>query len=76
MSVPDSAELTADLRKLAAEVSVKMTLCQRTGQLSRYRRLHEAREALYAAIHIPARDERQLTLETATEGQPDARANG
>lgn len=73
MSLLDSAELTADLRKIAAEVSVKMQACQRTGQLSRYMLLHDAREALYKAIRIPSRDERQLTLESATEGQPDAK---
>lgn len=71
MSEGESAFLKSDLQKLAAEVSVKMNTCQRTGQLSRYMHLSQARDSLYAAIHATASDERQLTLD-ATEGQPDA----
>jgi hypothetical protein len=75
MSEIDASCLKSDLHKCATEISVAMQACQRTGQLSRYMLLHEAREALYKAIRIPARDERQLTLETSTEGQPNADAN-
>lgn len=67
MSAQDSAELTADLRKLAAELSVKMQTCTRTGQLSRYVKLSQAREWIYAAIHMPSADERQLTLDVSGE---------
>lgn len=67
MSAQDSAELTADLRKLAAELSVKMQTCTRTGQLSRYVKLSQARELIYAAIHMPSADERQLTLDVSGE---------
>lgn len=76
MSYTDAAFLKADLQKLAVEVSVKMQTCQRTGQLSRYRHLAEARDSLYRAVHATAGDERQLTLTAAPEGQPDANANG
>ncbi len=68
----DEAAFTCDLRKLATETSVSMLHCQRTGQLSRYRCLSEARDLLYKAVHTPARDERQLTLDT----QDDANTNG
>lgn len=60
-------ELTADIYKLASEVASKMTHCQRTGQLSRYMHLQNARDALNRAIQTPARDERQLTLESFSQ---------
>lgn len=60
-------EMTADLHKLSAEVSSKMVHCQRTGQLSRYMQLQNARDALLRAIQTPARDERQLTLESLSQ---------
>lgn len=60
-------ELTADLHKLAAEISSKLTHCQRTGQLSRYMHLQNARDAIYRAIQTPARDERQLTLDSLSQ---------
>lgn len=67
--------LTADIHKIAAETSVAMQHCQRTGQLSRYRQLSIARDVLYKAANMIARDERQLVLETATEDKPDANSH-
>lgn len=64
LPAPADCLFTSDLRKLAADCGVAIQQCQRTGQLSRAVRLHEAREALLAAVNIPGRDERQLTLDT------------
>lgn len=68
----DEAAFTCQLRQVASDTSVAMQHCQRTGQLSRYRCLSEARDLLYKAVHTPARDERQLTLDT----QDDANTSG
>jgi len=68
----DEAAFTRQLRQVASDASVAMQHCQRTGQLSRYRCLSEARDLIYKAVHTPARDERQLTLDT----QDDANTSG
>lgn len=72
MTSSEAALFKSEFHRLASDVSVMLTTCQREGQLSCGAHLVQARESLFAALKSfnPKTDERNLDLLDKTPPLP------